>query len=232
MRVKLHRKNLLLPFLGTLLWQSGAFAADLPVYTKAPPPAPIFSWTGFYLGAQAGYIAARADANTADTAAITATYGRMPRPQGGFAGLQGGYNWQLPNRVVLGVEVSADGLGVNGLKDTLGIPPGSSLKVSTNWVVGVVGRAGYAMDHWLPYVFAGGTWAHDKESGFNPFIGPFTLSNTHAGVTAGAGVEYAFLNHWSARLQYRFIDVDRQTYNRVSVGATASGVDAGINYHF
>jgi opacity protein-like surface antigen len=227
-------KYLLLPVLGALVCQTGAFAADLPakIYTKAPIADPIFSWTGFYFGVHAGYIQANANANAVDTAALTATYGRMPRPEGGFAGLHGGYNYQLSNKVVLGVEANVDGLGINGLKDTLGIPPGSLLNVSTNWVASVVGRAGYAIDRWLPYVFAGGTWAHDKENGFNPFIGAFTLANTHAGVTAGAGVEYVFANRWSARLQYRYVDIDRQQYNRVQVGATASGVDVGASYHF
>ncbi len=225
----------LLGILGAaLMWGSGAWAADMParVYTKAPAVDPIYSWTGFYLGAHAGYIWAQADASAADTAAIVGTYGRMPKPAGGFAGVHAGYNYQLPNKVVFGVEASADGLGIDGLKDTLGLPPGSQLKVTTDWVFGVVGRLGYAMDRWLPYLFAGGTWAHDKESGFNPFIGPFALANTHTGWTAGAGVEYAFANHWSARLQYRYVDVDRQQYNRVQVGGTASGVDVGASYHF
>ncbi len=216
------------------LWHGGASAADIPsrAYTKAPPLDAVYSWTGFYLGAHAGYIAASADASAADTAAITATYGRMPNPAGGFAGLHGGYNFQTPGRIVLGIEAGVDGLGIDGLKDTLGIAPGSSLKVTTNWVGTLTGRLGYAMDRWLPYAFAGATFAHDKESGFNPFIGPFALANTHAGWTAGAGVEYAFADHWSTRLQYRYVDVDRQTYNRVRVGGTASGVDVGASYHF
>jgi outer membrane immunogenic protein len=216
------------------MWHGGAIAADVPprVYTKAPVLDPVYSWTGFYLGAHAGYIAASANASATDTAAIAATYGRMPRPQGGFAGLHGGYNFQLPGKVVVGIEASVDGLGVDGLKDTLGIAPGSSLKVTTDWVGAVVGRLGYAVDRWLPYVFAGGTFAHDKESGFNPFIGAFALANTHAGLTAGAGVEYAFADRWSARLQYRYVDVDRQPYNRVQVGGTASGIDLGASYRF
>ena len=225
----------LLAVLGVMLmWETSAFAVDLParLYTKAPVADPIYSWTGFYLGAHAGYLMANADASTADTAAIVGTYGRMPKPEGGFAGLQAGYNLQLPSKFVVGVEASVDGLGIDGLKDTLGIAPGSSLKVTTDWVFGVVGRFGYAVDRWLPYVFAGGTWAHDKESGFNPFIGTFALANTHAGWTTGAGIEYSFANPWSARLQYRYVDVDRQQYNRVLVGGTASGVDVGASYHF
>ena len=227
-------KRLLMMVGAASVWHGAVLAADLPprLYTKAPAIDQLYSWTGFYLGAHAGYIAANADASAADTAAITATYGRMPSPKGGFAGLHGGYNFQLPGKVVVGIEASVDGLGVDGLKDTLGIAPGSQLKVTTDWVGTVVGRLGYAVDRWLPYVFAGGTFAHDKESGFNPFIGRFALANTHAGLTGGAGVEYAFADRWSARLQYRYVDVDRQPYNRVQVGGTASGVDLGASYRF
>ena len=233
--VKRHPAMLGLVVFGTAAaWQAGALAADLPARlpAKAPMFDPGYNWTGFYLGAHAGYMLASANASAADAAAITATYGRMPKPEGGFAGQHAGYNFQLPSQFVVGVEASVEGLGIDGLKDTLGIAPGSSLKVTTDWVGSVVGRLGYAMDRWLPYVFAGGTWAHDKENGFNPFIGPFALANTHGGWTAGAGVEYVFANRWSASLQYRYVDVDRQQYNRVLVGGTASGVDVGASYHF
>jgi outer membrane immunogenic protein len=218
-----------------IVWAGGAYSADLPVkaYTKAPPMMQqVFSWTGFYIGAQAGYLSANTNASAADTASIVATYGRMPRPKGGFAGLQGGYNYEFANNVVIGIETSVLGLGVNGLKDTLGIPLTSSLSVATDWDVGVVGRLGYAIDRWLPYGFAGAMWTHDKERGFNPFIGAFALSNTHSGWTTGAGLEYAFLNNWSARIQYRYSWVDRQIYNRVNVGGSGSSGDVAVNYHF
>ena len=35
---------------------TNAFAADLPVYTKAPPPVvAVYNWTGFYVGGNVGY---------------------------------------------------------------------------------------------------------------------------------------------------------------------------------
>jgi len=36
------------------LCASGALAADLPSRTKAPGLAPMFTWTGFYVGAHVG----------------------------------------------------------------------------------------------------------------------------------------------------------------------------------
>lgn len=218
----------------SLILATSGRAADMkaPVYTKAPVIESVYNWTGFYVGAHAGYVWGQTDASAADTAAITATYGRMPRPEGFLGGLHAGYNYQLSTRIVLGVEASVDGFGVNGLKDTLGLPPFSQLNVTTDWAGSLVGRLGYAMGRWLPYVYAGGMWAHDKESGFNPFMGAFALANSHSGVTAGFGAEYAFADRWSARAQYRYIDLDRQKYNARWVGGSGSGVDAGVSYHF
>ena len=51
------RKKLLLSAAMLIAAISTASAADLrqPVYTKAPPPAPVlYNWTGFYVGLNAG----------------------------------------------------------------------------------------------------------------------------------------------------------------------------------
>src|ERR1700730_7415363 len=79
-----------------------AMAADLPVYTKAPPPyVPEASWTGFYIGLHGGY-----------------GWGRAPFPEtffdpivlggidskGGVFGAHAGYNWQF-GHIVTGLEV-------------------------------------------------------------------------------------------------------------------------------
>jgi outer membrane immunogenic protein len=79
--VKRHLAILGVAVLGaTAISEKSAGAADLPARldAKAPPLDPGYNWTGFYLGAHAGYMLANATASAADTAAITATYGRMP----------------------------------------------------------------------------------------------------------------------------------------------------------
>jgi opacity protein-like surface antigen len=48
-------KHLLSASLAVLALVSQAMAADLPLYTKAPPPVPSWSWAGFYAGINAGY---------------------------------------------------------------------------------------------------------------------------------------------------------------------------------
>ena len=116
---------------------AGASAADLPVLA---PPAPIFTWTGFYAGVNAGVGWGRSNAgNTGqalvdDQAAITAmgaynsssllipgntatasTGNAKVNPFGFLAGGQIGFNYQVGgSRVVLGLEADIDGAGING----------------------------------------------------------------------------------------------------------------------
>src|SRR5215469_4524671 len=96
----------------------GAAAADLPV--KAPPPAPeIWSWSGFYVGANLGaavgdetrftytmpFTTAGNDFRTcaalsptfAPTSGLLGVSTDCSRQTSFLAGLQIGYNWQIAN---------------------------------------------------------------------------------------------------------------------------------------
>ena len=86
-----------------------ASAADLAArpYTKAPPPvvAPIYDWTGFYIGANGGWGQSRSCVDFV-TAAGTFASGCGDR-SGGVAGGQIGYRWQA-NQFVFGLEAQGD----------------------------------------------------------------------------------------------------------------------------
>jgi outer membrane immunogenic protein len=121
---------------------SSAFAADMPMRNYAPPPAPapLFSWTGFYLGAHGGYgwtTSQGLDAN------------------GGFAGGQVGYNFQTGS-FVFGVE--GDGAwanisqGVNGI--AFGVPVSATFKDDA--LASVRGRLGVTYGNVLFYGTASG----------------------------------------------------------------------------
>jgi outer membrane immunogenic protein len=87
-----HVRKGLLATAALILGAHFAHAADLPPgpAVKAPPPAPAFNWTGFYIGAHVGYAFGAGDNDNLS---------------GGFGGGQIGVNWQAPGSVfVLGVE--------------------------------------------------------------------------------------------------------------------------------
>src|SRR5262249_44427791 len=92
---------------------STASAADLsrPVYTKAPPPAPIlFSWTGFYVGINAGGKWANVD-DDVTIGGTTVTF-NGDRNSSWIAGGQLGYNWQV-GQWVFGLEGDIDAQNFN-----------------------------------------------------------------------------------------------------------------------
>jgi outer membrane immunogenic protein len=99
----------------------------------------------------------------------------------------------------------------------------ASANTKTNWLAAVTARLGYVpWDRWLVYWKGGAAWAGDKYSlsGFQcldilvaasptcnaPSTFDFRGKETRFGWTTGVGVEYAFWNGWSARLEYDFYD--------------------------
>lgn len=99
-----------------------AFAADMAVKAPpAPPPAPVFSWTGWYAGVNAGasFGRAKTDFDIDPVTVTSSTLGRavIPgfgqsdtlEPSGFIGGGQIGYNWQLSPIWVVGLEADFQG---------------------------------------------------------------------------------------------------------------------------
>ena len=92
------------------LVSTGAFAADLAPrpYIKAPVMVdPGSNWAGFYAGLNGGYSWGRANTSIAPFAGIFPVTAFAPFRQdvnGGLAGGQVGYNWQLDRTWVVGLE--------------------------------------------------------------------------------------------------------------------------------
>jgi outer membrane immunogenic protein len=205
--------------LGILLTSiaGSAYAADLPAppsapYTKAPAiVSPLTNWSGFYIGAMGGY----GKENSSDQFAI----------KGGFGGGTVGYNWQY-SQFVFGIE--GDGAFADINNSVTQIFPGvgaitTSAKVDA---LGTVrGRFGVAFDQILLYGTAPGVALSD--------------SKTMTGWTAGAGVEWMFLPHWSVKGEYLYRSFGGQTFfaTQLPPGIPTGKLNinsgqVGINYHF
>src|SRR5690606_20595327 len=92
-------KKLLLTSTFLCVMSGYALAADAVVY-EAPPEvyvAPVFNWTGAYIGGQVGYLWGDGDLSD-DTDSLDVD------PDGWLGGIYVGYNYQLTNNVVLGVD--------------------------------------------------------------------------------------------------------------------------------
>jgi outer membrane immunogenic protein len=217
-----------------------AMAADMspppapaPV-VKAPPPVYVFSWTGFYVGANAGWARGNFDETTTPNAAIldpaqipvTASFiasqlSLTLHPSGFTGGIQAGFNYQA-GAFVAGWEADVEYLGLRS-STAYGpvVPPGAgvlvngTMNVKTDFLATLRGRLGVAFDRGLFYVTGGGavsTVHFDTANTIvNIAVGNGFLnaseSRTRLGWVAGAGFEYAFLPNWTIRAEYLHIDL-------------------------
>ena len=179
---------------------SSASAADLPRRTMAPAPyvaaVPVFTWTGFYVGVNAGY----GWSNTEVDDRIRLDRGRVfpDSPAGdivfrgnggdaeGFAGgAQMGYNWQFTpgNGFVVGVEADIQGIDLDrdtsntsftfvnsdgGVLDRDDFLPLRRSAASLDYFGTVRARLGYAWDRFLVYGTGGFAYGGGERNGGCP----------------------------------------------------------------
>jgi outer membrane immunogenic protein len=225
--------------LATLLFStvsgSIALAADLPPPVgpapRAPavylPPAPIFTWSGFYLGINGGWGFGKSDWTVSPFGFDTGNF----NVNGGLVGATAGANWQS-DWFVFGIEGDFDGSWIDGKSSTCTATTGVQCETKNKWLSTIRGRIGYAADRVLFYATGGGA--------FGDVVVNTTAnwqSANKAGWTAGAGIEGAFTDHWTARIEYLFVDLQNATFTPVSpVSVTtkfnANLIRAGVDYKF
>ena len=184
--VKTVMRKFLLTTVSLLALGGTAFAADLPsrkVAPVAPVIVPAFTWTGFYVGANAGY-AWNANNWGCDYCSwyypAAAWYAGQNKDGGFTGGGQVGYNYQIGN-FVIGAEADiqyVDNKFDTGYWSYLGNVYGRNT-LGNDWYGTVRARAGFAFDRVLVYASGGFAYA----------------DHSHSGWTLGGGLEYAFTNN-------------------------------------
>ncbi len=198
-------------FAGAILaaFATPAFAADLPsekgppVY--APPPPPVFSWTGIYIGGQVGYdwgtthyfdetfgvpLTGLSQSGVIGGAHIGADYelGNL----GSFLPGLGGFLPGSGGGVVIGVEGDVNGAST---RDSTFDAFDGFYSIRENEDFSIRGRLGLAFDRVLIYGTGGGAYGNFRTS----YNGTDFFNTGHFGWTAGGGIEYAIDNNWSVR---------------------------------
>jgi outer membrane immunogenic protein len=203
-----------------------SFAADLPPrpFYKGPAyVAPVFTWTGFYVGINGGYGFGKS--SWTGGGLTTGNFSTSGYLIGGTLG----YNLQT-GAWVYGVEGDLD-YSANKGSHACG---GGRCETTNNWLGTARGRVGYAFDRFLPYFTGGAAFGGVKMD--PPGAGDKT--ETRFGWTLGGGVEWAFLNSWSAKLEYLYADLGTAKCNIAACGGGAnvkfntSMIRAGLNYRF
>jgi len=240
--------------LGTALLGGVASAADIPVKAPYRPPPPVWSWTGFYIGANGGYGVANDDVTQTlfvpPPAGPTTFFSPLPStlaPKGGFGGGQIGFNWQT-GAVVWGVEGDYQGASQTSTTVCGGFCVGTTAAGMTTVIntsiyqkvksfATVRARVGWANDGALIYVTGGGAWMGIDETdtfsaAFTPG-GPFiaqsaSFSNTKSGYAVGGGIEMRlWLSNFTAKIEYLHLDVSGTT-NTFALSPAVFGVAAPL----
>jgi outer membrane immunogenic protein len=229
---------------------SAAVAADLPAqaYTKAPAAAPIYNWTGCYIGGHVG------GGITEDRTTSALGSSRDFSSAGFVGGGQIGCDYQFASGWVVGVEgraawTSLENSHAASVRSFLtGITSPSEFSLSNDFLASTTARLGYSFaDRWLVFVRGGAAWTREKvdDAWTNDFGIATDPSATiiRTGWTVGTGVEWAFASHWSVTLEYNYYDFGNQgaTLNDTahstfivvnSLRDTIHTVTAGVNYRF
>jgi outer membrane immunogenic protein len=215
---------------------SPAFAADLGGPRQAPidryEPAPVHSsrpglWQGIYWGLSGGY-------GWGDSSISNATQDTDVGPEGWLASATVGYNYMVGQNFLIGIEgdlgfmnISNDDKSVNGSIYRTSFGP---------WWGTMRARAGLAFGRLMIYGTGGIAFAAVEEDVISA-SGTVSNDDVRSGWVAGGGLEWAFSESVSAKVEYLHMDFgghsalssnldDYDFNNRIDV------VRAGINFKF
>jgi outer membrane immunogenic protein len=239
------------------LGATSARAADLPIYTKAPPPpVAVVAWTGCYLGANGGGVWAdkRWTNNDTTTPNLIGTEITQHTASGGMGGGQIGCDYQT-SRWVFGVRGDYDGVSAtgSGLDNN---NPRFNDESNVRGLGTVTVRAGYTLStQFLLYAAGGVAFERDR---YNVYLLPGGLTTQAGAINLGltatgdqsrtggvisVGGEYLFASHWSVFAEASYMDFGTQTITLQStrgqgqflttdIRERKEVVRAGFNYRF
>ena len=225
-----------LSFAAAMLAATSSIAADLPArtYTKAPAPvyAPVYNWTGFYIGGHIGAAFGGDDGFDTNIVGLTGT----SRDAAFLGGGQIGADYQFSPNWVLGIEGQISALTDN--ERTFTAPTGDFIRDRSDWLASVTGRLGYTWGPGMLYVKGGVAFRDDSGLGVTAGFAPAATDKESTGWTIGGGLEYMFAPAWSAKVEYQYYDFG--TTNVVTNGGLGAlsykddihTVKVGVNYHF
>jgi outer membrane immunogenic protein len=225
-----------------------AMAANMPL--KAPvAPAPALSWTGFYIGADAGYAWGQNATSCTFIPGIGSPCEGLALPTlkstGGLLGVEVGADWQYKN-FVLGAAVDWSALDLHGSTYFPSVDSGKSDQLASryDWLGTARGRAGYAVGQSLFYGTGGLAFGRVTDTYGNDVIGTspsnpaktFTTDFNRTGWAAGAGWEYRLAHNWDLKVEYLHVDLGTTALDisaSGTTGNTASGNPPGSSVlHF
>ena len=182
-----------------------------------------------YIGINGGYGFGRVnwlDPNTATSGNFNAN--------GGFIGGTLGVNFQA-SALVFGAEGDVDWSRINGSASNTFCNLSGTCQTGNTWLSTLRGRLGVAADRVLIYGTAGGVFGNVQA-----LANGVTETSTKTGWTVGAGVEVAFDDHWSGKIEYLYANFGNATCTAacgspalpMTFSLTDNLIRGGINFKF
>ena len=202
--------------LGLLAVALGAPAVLADDYRRSVKDIPQpFSWTGLYIGAHAGLVTGETTGEVG-LGSVRTDYSL----DGAIYGGQIGYNYQR-GWSLFGIEATWSGANVQGNTPCVVV---LDCRRDINSIGSVVGRLGLAVDRSLLYAMGGVAWG-DVDTHVR-IVGTPLLSGseTQTGWTAGFGLEHAFTERISTRIEYAHIDLGSETQNLKFTGGIVPAI--------
>jgi outer membrane immunogenic protein len=213
---------------------SGAQAADLPMKAAklTPAPAPIASWTGFYVGLNAGAVWQMSSSDYGTGNSGEGVGGNKGHGVGFIGGGQIGYNYQIAPTWVLGLEADISGLtgkasGANALS-CLNCGGGNfkGIEAQINWLSTFRGRVGWLMHQDTMLYATGGLAVGGVKNTWNPTGGvglsAKSVSKTLVGWTAGGGIEHILNPNWTVAVEALYVDLGHSTGSNADGSKTST----------
>jgi outer membrane immunogenic protein len=223
-------KRLAILFAATV-FAAPALAADI-TYDEPPAPAPVdiaptANWTGAYVGGQVGGAlgGSKGAAGVDDFGGATDTF--HSRSGGVTAGVQAGYDYQMPNNVIVGGVADFNYID-HDRKSGVVLQQGGSAtgveyetKTQMKYFGTVRGKVGYGMDRVAVYGTGGLAYGHAKvktqDDNFNTevdgsgttFVVDSDKDKDKVGYTLGAGVDVLATPNVSFGLEYLYTDLGK-----------------------
>jgi outer membrane immunogenic protein len=192
---------------------TGALAADMPLKAPAMMAPAGFDWSGGYVGVNIGGAWSSHSVTEYDASGF-AFSNTSYKDSGIIGGGQGGYNWLVYPNWLVGLEADLSGSGISTDVSGCSATGCATSHVKAESFLTVRGRVGYAVNNWLFYGTGGWAWVDSSvervitASTAPGLVGASTTSaGWNSGWVAGAGVEWAFAQRWTAKVEYLHIEL-------------------------
>ena len=224
-------------FLGSVAFVTPAMAADV-IYEEPVAPAPVvayepaFTWTGFYVGGQAG-VAFNRDSGLFSSDSSGFTGGSDDGQSGFIGGGHIGYDYQVGNFLV-GAVADLSYIDATSSSDyTFGGTTIYGAEQKIDYVGTVRAKLGYAADRFAVYATGGLAYGDTKNSylgdtvttiGGTAYNVSVSEDTDDVGYSVGAGVDYLVTQNFSLGVEYLYTDLGDSkldvAYTPVGGGAT------------